>query len=111
MQSQLMRTLHVGTNDFKENKSAEKIADEISSLISSLKEENKEVAFSGICPRGDQLRTKALEVNKVLEKRCRIGFIKRDNMDATSHTNGSNLHLNREGNSILAKSFLRKIRI
>ena len=32
-------------------------------------------------------------------------------MDAKYHTNGSNLHLNRAGDSILAKSFLCEIRM
>ena len=106
--------LHIGTNDLKENKSAVEIADEITSLARSLKKDNNEVKVSGICPRGDNLNDKASGVNKILEQRCKhyqLGFINHKQMDAKYHTNGSNLHLNRAGDSILAKSFLCEIRM
>ena len=106
--------LHVGINDLKENKSAVEIADEITSLARSLKKDNNEVKVSGICPRGDNLNDKASGVNKILEQRCKhyqLGFINHKQMDAKYHTNGSNLHLNRAGDSILAKSFLCEIRM
>ena len=106
--------LHVGTNDLEENKSVKEIAEEITSLAHSLKKVESEVTVSGICPRGYHLNLKATNVNETLEKRCKqhqIGFIKRELLDATLHTNGSNLHLNQAGNSILAKSFLKEIRM
>ena len=104
--------LHVGTNDLKENKSVEEIAEEITSLARSLKKGENEVTVSGICPRGDHLNLKTTNVNETLEKRYKqhqIGFIKHELLDATLHTNGSNLHLNQAGDSILAKSFLKEI--
>ena len=73
--------LHVGTNDLKENKSVEEIAEEITSLARSLKKGENEVTVSGICPRGDHLNLKATNVNETLEKRCKqhqIGFIKHE---------------------------------
>ena len=106
--------LHVGTNDLKENKSVEDIAEDITSLARSLKKGDNEVTVSGICPRGDHLNVKATNVNETLEKKCKqhqIGFIKHELLDATLHTNGSNLHLNQAGDSILAKSFLKEIRM
>ena len=89
--------LHVGTNDLKENKSAMEVADEITSLARSLKKGYNEVTISGNCPRGDHLNATAVDVNGFLEKRCKqyqTGFIKHVQIDATLHTNGSNLHLN-----------------
>ena len=106
--------LHVGTNDLKENKSVDEIAEEITSLARSLKKGDNEVTVSGICPRRDHLNGKATNVNETLEQRCKqqqIGFIKHKLLDATLHTNGSNLHLNQAGDSILAKSFLKEIRM
>ena len=106
--------LHVGTNDLKENKSVDEIAEEITNLARSLKKGDNEVTVSGICPRRDHLNGKATDVNETLEKRCKqqqIGFIKHELLDATLHTNGSNLHLNQAGDSILAKSFLKEIRM
>ena len=106
--------LHVGTNDLKENKSAVEIAHEITSLARSLKKGYNEVTVSGICPRGDHLNAKAVDVNGFRNERCKqhqIGFIKHLQIDATIHTNGSNLHLNQVRDSILAKSFLKEIRM
>ena len=60
--------LHVVTNDTKENKSAVEIADEITSLARSLKNDNNEVTVFGISPRGDNLNDKASGVNKILSK-------------------------------------------
>ena len=106
--------LNVGTNDLKENKSALEIADEITSLARLLKKDNNKVTVSSICPRGDNLNDKASGVNKILEQRCKqhqLGFIKHEQMDAKYYTNGSNLHLNHAGDSILAKSFICEIRM
>ena len=106
--------LHIGTNDLREDKSADQIADEITSLALSLNKGNNKVTVSGICPRGDHLNAKAGNVNELLEKhgkKHQSGFIKHVQMDATLHTNGSNLHLNQVGDSILASSFLREIRM
>ena len=58
--------------------------------------------------------TKASDVNKILEQRCKqhqLGLIKHEQIVAKYHTNGSNLHLNRAGDSILAKSLLREMRM
>ena len=96
--------LHVGTNDLKENKSVDEIAEEITSLSRSLKKGDNEVTVSGIFPRRDHLNGKATNANETLEKRCKqqqIGFIKHELLDATLHTSGSNLHLNQAGDSIL----------
>ena len=92
--------LHVGTNDLKENKSVEEIADEITSLACWLKKRNNEVAVSGICPRGGHVNAKAADLNDFLEKRCKqhqVGIIRHEQIDDTLRTNGSNLYLNQVG--------------
>ena len=106
--------IHVGTNDLKDNKSAVEIADKITSRSIRLRKDNNEVTVSGICPRGDNLNDKTHYVYKILEQRCKqcqLGFIRHERMDAKYHTNGSNFHLNRAGDSILAKSFHCEIRM
>ena len=106
--------LHVGTNDLRESKSAEKIANEIVNLASTLKNGKNEVTVSGICPREDNLNDKAGTVNEILAKCCqrhKLGFIKHQQLDAKKHTNTSKLHLNKEGNYILQRSFQNEIQI
>ena len=106
--------LHVGTNDLRESKSAEKIADEIVDLAVTLKNEKNEVTVSGICPREDNLNDKARNVNENLAWRChrqKLGFIEHEQLDAKKHTNTSKLHLNKAGNSILQRSFLNEIQM
>ena len=106
--------LHVGTNDLRESKSAEKIADEIVDLAVTLKNEKNEVTVSGICPREDNLNDKARNVNENLAWRChrqKLGFIEHEQLDAKKDTNTSKLHLNKAGNSILQRSFLNEIQM
>ena len=106
--------LHVGTNDLRESKSAEKIADEIIDLAITLKNETNEVTVSGICPREDNLNDKATSVIENLAKRCqrqKLGFIEHDQLNAKKHTNSSKLHLNKAGNSTLQRTFLNEIQI
>ena len=106
--------LHAGTNDLRESKSAEKIADEIIDLAITLKNETNEVTLSGICPRDDNLNDKATSVNENLAKRChrlKLGFIEHDQLNAKKHTNSSKLHLNKAGNSILQRTFLNEIQM
>ena len=96
--------LHVGANDLRESKSADKIADEVVD----------EVTVSGICPRDDNLNDKATSVNEILAKRChrlKRGFIEHEQLDAKKHTNTSKLHLNKPGNSILQRTFLNEIQM
>ena len=106
--------LHVGTNDLRESKSADKIADEVVDLAVTLKNETNEVTVSGICPRDDNLNDKATSVNEILAKRChrlKLGFIEHEQLDAKKHTNTSKLHLNKAGNSILQRTFLNEIQM
>ena len=79
----------------------------------TLKNEKNEVTVSGICPREDNLFNKANSVNENLGKRChrqKLGFIEHDQLNAKKHTNSSKLHLNKAGNSILQRKFLKEIK-
>ena len=105
--------LHVGTNDLRDIKTPDEIANDIIKLAGDLKSDVNEVIISGIITRSDKLNTKGENVNLLLSSKCSdngIGFI--DNSDInTSHLNNSGIHLNQNGTIKLARNFLSAINL
>ena len=108
--------LHIGTNEIaKKNKEAEQIAREIYDLAQDIEARNITVAISELTPRADseQNQVKNAAVNVELGRLCtsgRIPLIKHNNIDATKHLNGSRLHLNNHGTSLLAGNYIKFLR-
>ena len=101
--------IHCGTNDLREEKPAEIIADEIVTLAHSLKTDSNEVVVSGIVPRRDKLDEKRKEVNNYLSIKLNernFGFIDNTNINITNNLNKIGLHLNYSGTKLLADNFL-----
>ena len=101
--------LHCGTNNLKSD-SSENICKNIIELAQNINKQNQNtgVIISSLIARGDELNTKVIETNRLLEKACNernIGFINNNNIDRSSHLNKSRLHLNRNGSSVLAENF------
>ena len=108
--------LHIGTNEIaKKNKEAEQIAREIYDLAQDIEARNITVAISELTPRADseQNQVKNAAVNVELGRLCtsgRISLIKHNNIDATKHLNGSRLHLNNHGTSLLVGNYIKFLR-
>ena len=102
--------LHAGTNDLSNKKLSEvKIAESIVQLAKSIEEKGVKVVVSGLIARGDYLETKRKRVNLILADMCRderFRFVDHPNIEPLQHLNRSKLHLNREGDNILAENFL-----
>ena len=102
--------LHVGTNDLNSKSTPDEIARSIIDLAVSIKTDDTKVSISTIIPRNDKLNNKPNQVNKHLKNMCKE--IKFDLIDHSStirphlHLNGSRLHLNKSGTSILGKTFV-----
>ncbi len=59
-------------------------------------------------PGGDKYSSKSEEVNKYLENICKAknsAFVSNESMNASRHLNNSKLHLNINGDAILAGNF------
>ena len=83
-------------------------------LARDMKADINDVMISGLVCRGDSLNAKAQHVNKILKAECErlsMHFIEHSNILPNKHINGSGLHLNRIGNTILQNNFLSCIRI
>ena len=100
---------HVGTNDIKSEKTASQIANSITELANSLKNETNSVHVSLIVPRNDNLNNKVNEVNSHLTNMCQQRNIKvishTNTIDPAKHLNESKLHLNKYGTIEFAKNF------
>ena len=102
--------IHVGTNDLTNGtnmlNNAKKIVKELTTKLPKVK-----IAFSELITRKDKknLDKNVTETNKRLKNYCRqkdIGYI--DNSNITEDSLGiKKLHLNRKGNSFLAKNLLK----
>ena len=106
--------LHCGTNDLRNDRSTESIAEDIVRLAYSLKTETTDVIVSGITPRYDNLDGKGKEVNKILYNKLseiNLGFINNGNIDPSLHLNNSGLHLNYSGVKTLADNYLDMINL
>ena len=67
--------LHVGTNELRSSKTAEKISNELLKLASDLKTDQNEVLVSSIVKRDDKWNEKGIKMNAFLntEVRARSG--------------------------------------
>ena len=77
-----------------------------------MKDEDNEIYVSGLVHRNDQFNGKAIEVNKVLSRKCSSQnntLIDNSNIDERCHLNGNGLHLNHGGTCLLANNFLNTI--
>ena len=104
--------VHVGTNDLASNKRLEQIADSIIGVATSLKSDTCDVLVSSITVRNDQHRKKVAEVNIVLKELCKekkLYYINHEKKITVKHLNGSKLHLNKKGTSILLNTFIESI--
>ena len=68
-----------------------------------------------VCKSGDEaLACKIAEVNKILKDCCTQkswGIVEHSNISTSNHLNLSGLHLNKSGNSRLARNFINYLRL
>ena len=70
------------------------------------------MSVSNITVRNDQHRKKVVEVNIVLKQLCKekkLYYINHEKKITVKHLNGSKLHLNKKGTSILSNTFVESI--
>ena len=90
------------------NKTSNEIAKEIANLAESAKKTSSNIVVSDIVTLEDGYKTKADEVNKILEEICGkkgIPLIRNNNINSKRHLNRSRLHLNDTGVSVLVRNF------
>ena len=100
--------IHVGTNDLPLNKTSNGIAEEIVNLAESVKKPSSSIVIPDIVTREDGYKTKADEVNKILEEICdtkSIPLIRNNNINSNRNLNWSRQHLNDTGVSVLVRNF------
>ena len=105
--------LHVGTNDIKSEKTASQIANSITELANSLKNETNYIHVSLIVPRNDNLNNEVNKVSSRLTNMCQQWNIKvishtklairTSQISPTKHLNES--HLNKYGTIEFAQNF------
>ena len=104
--------LHVGTNDLTTNIPTEKVAQSIIDLASSSKSNLCSVAISNITVRNDRYRKKVAQVNRHLKTLCierNFELVSHENIITEKHLNGTKLHLNKRGTTILFNTFVEVI--
>ena len=107
--------VHVGTNDLAKN-SVNKVKKNLEDLATEFQPTVEALAISSVTTRLDDpvLTGKVDELNRSISEICKknkIGFIDNSNI-GTQHLNGSNLHLNRDGDRKLGSNlcwYLRSI--
>ena len=106
--------LHGCTNDVKLKKTASQIANSMTELANSLKNETNSMHVSLIVPRNDNLNNKVNELNKHLtnmsqQRNIKVIshnlFIQMLNIYSAKHLDENSLHLNRYGAIEFAKNF------
>ena len=105
--------VHAGTNDLPTKKPKE-IVKATKKLCKIIEEDSPstKITISSLVVRSDNFADKVCKVNSLLERFCCNNdyvFLKHDNID-TRGLNRSGLHLNKTGNTILAKDFISQIR-
>ena len=88
--------IHIGTNDLPSNKTSNEIAKEIVNLAESVKKPSSNIVNSDIVTGEDGYKTKADEVNKILEEICGkkgIPLIRNNSINSKRHLNRSRLRL------------------
>ena len=103
--------LHVGINDLNSEKTSSQIANAIIDLHNSLKADNNDITISLIAPRGDNLNSKANEVNNWLVTMFSQRYIRlinhSDDIQLERHLNDSKVHLNQYGTIAFAKKITK----
>lgn len=104
--------IHVGSNDAADNNDITKNVQKITKYMKERKPDTK-LMFSSVIIRKDReiLGDRIRRMNEKLEKHCEdegIGFIDNSNIDESS-LDVSKVHLNKKGNSLLAKNILTHI--
>ena len=105
--------VHVGTNDLANGIN---LLNQAKKIVKQVKKasQNTKIVFSSIITRKDRknIDKKVSEVNSYLKNYCsqkNIDFIDNSNLKE-EHLGQKKLHLNKKGNSILAKKFLKFLR-
>ena len=104
--------IHIGTNDLASNTPAEKVAESIIDLVSTLKSDSYSAAISSITASDDKHRNKVAQVNQYLKWLCQENnseLINHENTITERDLNGSKLHLNKRGTTILSNNFTEAI--
>ena len=73
---------------------------------------SRSVAISNITVRNDRYRKKVAQVNRHLRTLCterNFELISHENIITEKHLNGSKLHLNKRGTTILSNTFMEAI--
>ena len=92
-----MIILHCGTNDLRTTQTAEEIAEEITNLANTIKNEKNEVIISSITVRNNNLHKKGLAVIQFLKSKCEGSnlYLFCDNSNISRDClNASGVHLN-----------------
>ena len=104
--------IHIGTNDLVSNTPAGKVAELIIDLATTLKSDSCSATISSITVRNDKHRNKVAQVNRSLKRLCQennFELINHENTVTERHLNGSKLHLNKRGKTILSNNFTEAI--
>ena len=99
--------LHVRTNNLKNKESVEDIANDITDVAISIRNEKTNVFVSGLTVRNDRLNGKRKNMNSLLKHKCdeeKICFVDNTNIDV-GMLNNSGLHLNERGTTRLFNNF------
>ena len=86
------------------------ISQTIINLAKSIRSNEINVCISGLIVHGDDLESKGMKTNLILCDMCsekKIAFVDHPNVLAGKYLNGSKLHLNPKGNSIIATNILK----
>ena len=105
--------LHCGTNNLRTSQTEVQISQAIINLAKSIRSAKINVCISGLVARADDLESKRMKTNLILCDMCseeKIAFVDHPNILAGKHFNGSKLHLNPKGDSILATNILEASR-
>ena len=105
--------LHCGTNNLRTYQTEVEIAQAIINLAKFIRSNEINVCVSGLVARGDDLESKRIKTNLILCDMCskdKITFVDHPNILAGKHLNGSKLHLNQKGDSILAANIFEATR-
>ena len=103
--------VHVGTNEIRTKKTAEKIAIDIIKLCENLTNKDNTISVSGLVYRFENVNNEKIDkVNKKLKLLCterNLHFISHSNIPPTSKYLADGLHLTEQGNIIFTNNFLQ----
>ena len=102
--------LHCGTNNLRETKPANEIADDVIKLATEIKSDENNVMVNGLTT--DNLQEKSQKVNDILKiKSAQLGIYFIDNSNFKQHHfNPKGIYLNFNGSEALARNFISSIK-